>query len=59
MDSFLQHDVQEFNLVLRDKLEMNTKAGHRASRINNGTGHEGRGAIQKLFFGKINQVFLD
>ena len=25
MDSFLQHDVQEFNRVLQDKLEMKMK----------------------------------
>ncbi len=27
LDSFLQHDVQEFNRVLQDKLEMKMKVG--------------------------------
>ena len=29
MDSFLQHDIQEFNRVLQDKLEMKMKVSHR------------------------------
>lgn len=29
LDSFLQHDVQEFNRVLQDKLEMKMKVSHR------------------------------
>ncbi|TEB31291.1 ubiquitin carboxyl-terminal hydrolase 5 [Coprinellus micaceus] len=41
LDSFLQHDVQEFNRVLQDKLETKMK----------GTAAEG--AIQKLFVGKM------
>ncbi|KAI0928557.1 hypothetical protein AcW1_005763 [Taiwanofungus camphoratus] len=41
LDSFLQHDVQEFNRVLQDKLEMKMK----------GTAAEG--AIAKLFVGKM------
>jgi ubiquitin carboxyl-terminal hydrolase 7 len=41
LDSFLQHDVQEFNRVLQDKLESKMK----------GTAAEG--AIQKLFVGKM------
>ncbi|RPD80183.1 cysteine proteinase [Lentinus tigrinus ALCF2SS1-7] len=41
LDSFLQHDVQEFNRVLQDKLEMKMK------------GTKAEGAIQKLFVGKM------
>ncbi|PIL34481.1 hypothetical protein GSI_03258 [Ganoderma sinense ZZ0214-1] len=41
LDSFLQHDVQEFNRVLQDKLEMKMK------------GMKAEGAIQKLFVGKM------
>ena len=29
LDSFLQRDVQEFNRVLQDKLEMKMKVSHR------------------------------
>ncbi|CAK5277441.1 unnamed protein product [Mycena citricolor] len=39
LDSFLQHDVQEFNRVLQDKLESKMKATE--------------GAIAKLFVGKM------
>ncbi|KAJ3381551.1 hypothetical protein HDU92_005262 [Lobulomyces angularis] len=41
LDSFMQHDVQEFNRVLQDKLESSMK----------GTAAEG--AISKLFVGKM------
>ncbi|ORZ20052.1 cysteine proteinase [Lobosporangium transversale] len=41
LESFMQHDVQEFNRVLQDNLEGKMK----------GTGAEG--AIQKLFVGKM------
>ncbi|OBZ75098.1 Ubiquitin carboxyl-terminal hydrolase 21 [Grifola frondosa] len=41
LDSFLQHDVQEFNRVLQDKLEMKMK------------GTLAEGAIAKLFVGKM------
>ncbi|TFK29868.1 ubiquitin carboxyl-terminal hydrolase 5 [Coprinopsis marcescibilis] len=41
LDSFLQHDVQEFNRVLQDKLESKMK------------GTQAEGAIQKLFVGKM------
>ncbi|KAG8830769.1 hypothetical protein FRC17_004264 [Serendipita sp. 399] len=41
LDSFMQHDVQEFNRVLQDKLESKMK----------GTAAEG--AINKLFVGKM------
>ncbi|KAI0763671.1 cysteine proteinase [Irpex lacteus] len=41
LDSFLQHDVQEFNRVLQDKLESKMK------------GTKAEGAIQKLFVGKM------
>jgi hypothetical protein len=41
LDSFMQHDVQEFNRVLQDKLEIKMK----------GTAAEG--AINKLFVGKM------
>lgn len=41
LDSFLQHDVQEFNRVLQDKLETKMK------------GTKAEGAIQKLFVGKM------
>lgn len=33
LDSFLQHDVQEFNRVLQDKLESKMKASTRVSII--------------------------
>lgn len=42
LDSFLQHDVQEFNRVLQDKLESKMK------------GTKAEGAITKLFVGKMN-----
>ncbi|KAF7793175.1 hypothetical protein EIP86_004284 [Pleurotus ostreatoroseus] len=41
LDSFLQHDVQEFNRVLQDKLETKMK------------GTQAEGAIAKLFVGKM------
>ncbi|KAI4527549.1 cysteine proteinase [Schizophyllum commune Loenen D] len=41
LDSFLQHDVQEFNRVLQDKLESKMK------------GTKAEGAIAKLFTGKM------
>ncbi|KIP09627.1 hypothetical protein PHLGIDRAFT_86496 [Phlebiopsis gigantea 11061_1 CR5-6] len=41
LDSFLQHDVQEFNRVLQDKLEIKMK------------GTKAEGAIAKLFVGKM------
>ncbi|TFY70399.1 hypothetical protein EVG20_g2597 [Dentipellis fragilis] len=41
LDSFLQHDVQEFNRVLQDKLESKMK------------GTVAEGAIAKLFVGKM------
>ncbi|TFK42655.1 hypothetical protein BDQ12DRAFT_676579 [Crucibulum laeve] len=41
LDSFLQHDVQEFNRVLQDKLEAKMK------------GTKAEGAISKLFVGKM------
>ncbi|KAH7923859.1 cysteine proteinase [Leucogyrophana mollusca] len=41
LDSFLQHDVQEFNRVLQDKLESKMK------------GTKAEGAINKLFVGKM------
>ncbi|KAH7915018.1 hypothetical protein BJ138DRAFT_1170257 [Hygrophoropsis aurantiaca] len=41
LDSFLQHDVQEFNRVLCDKLESKMK------------GTKAEGAINKLFMGKM------
>ncbi|KAK9894556.1 cysteine proteinase [Cystobasidium minutum MCA 4210] len=41
LDSFLQHDVQEFNRVLQDKLEMKMK------------GTKADGAIKELFSGKM------
>ncbi len=41
LDSFLQHDVQEFNRVLQEKLETKMK------------GTAADGAIQKLFVGKM------
>jgi ubiquitin carboxyl-terminal hydrolase 7 len=41
LDSFMQHDVQEFNRVLQDKLESKMK----------GTAAEG--AINRLFVGKM------
>ncbi|KDQ60693.1 hypothetical protein JAAARDRAFT_31668 [Jaapia argillacea MUCL 33604] len=41
LDSFLQHDVQEFNRVLQDKLESKMK------------GTQAEGAIAKLFVGKM------
>lgn len=41
LDSFMQHDVQEFNRVLQDKLEIKMK------------GTPAEGAISKLFVGKM------
>lgn len=41
LDSFLQHDVQEFNRVLQDKLEIKMK------------GTPADGAIKNLFSGKM------
>lgn len=41
LDSFMQHDVQEFNRVLQDKLEVKMK------------GTPAEGAITKLFLGKM------
>jgi ubiquitin carboxyl-terminal hydrolase 7 len=41
MDSFMQHDVQEFNRVLQDNLESKMK------------GSKAEGAISKLFKGKM------
>lgn len=41
LDSFMQHDVQEFNRVLQDKLESKMK------------GTPAEGAINKLFMGKM------
>ncbi|CAL1704393.1 unnamed protein product [Somion occarium] len=41
LDAFLQHDVQEFNRVLQDKLETKMK------------GTKAEGAIAKLFVGKM------
>lgn len=41
LDAFLQHDVQEFNRVLQDKLESKMK------------GTKAEGAIAKLFVGKM------
>ncbi|KAG8763667.1 hypothetical protein FRC11_014280 [Ceratobasidium sp. 423] len=41
LDSFMQHDVQEFNRVLQDKLESKMK------------GTPAEGAINKLFLGKM------
>ena len=41
MDSFMQHDVQEFNRVLQDNLESKMK------------GTKAEGAISKLFKGKM------
>ena len=58
MDSFLQHDVQEFNRVLQDKLEMKMKVGHQIIRrtvpaLTGEQGTKAEGAIQKLFVGKM------
>ena len=41
LDSFMQHDVQEFNRVLQDKLEDKMK------------GTVAEGAIRRLFVGKM------
>jgi ubiquitin carboxyl-terminal hydrolase 7 len=41
MDSFMQHDVQEFNRVLQDNIESKMK------------GTEVEGTVQKLFAGKM------
>ncbi|KAG0269930.1 hypothetical protein DFQ27_001479 [Actinomortierella ambigua] len=43
LESFMQHDVQEFNRVLQDNLEGKMKA----------SGTDAEGAIQKLFVGKM------
>ena len=59
LDSFLQHDVQEFNRVLQDKLEMKMKVstncaspGIRVDQLLD-QGTKAEGAIQKLFVGKM------
>jgi len=60
LDSFLQHDVQEFNRVLQDKLEskMKVRLPNRGS-TKFGTdftykqGTKAEGAIAKLFLGKM------
>lgn len=57
LDSFLQHDVQEFNRVLQDKLEMKMKVcrqySFRITWLTGGQGTKAEGAIQKLFVGKM------
>lgn len=62
LDSFLQHDVQEFNRVLQDKLESKMKVRgpvlHHFSQVvelNNfvSQGTRAEGAIAKLFVGKM------
>ena len=58
LDSFLQHDVQEFNRVLQDKLETKMKVGgpptlENTLALTDGQGTKAEGAIQKLFVGKM------
>jgi len=62
LDSFLQHDVQEFNRVLQDKLESKMKvrglALHQFSQVVElrnfvSQGTRAEGAIAKLFVGKM------
>lgn len=60
LDSFLQHDVQEFNRVLQDKLESKMKVRrpcchYTTSRIfiDLIQGTQAEGAIAKLFVGKM------
>jgi ubiquitin carboxyl-terminal hydrolase 7 len=56
-DSDQQHDVQEFNRVLQDKLETKMKvreyASHVLQRLMNVQGTKAEGAISKLFVGKM------
>ena len=57
LDSFLQHDVQEFNRVLQDKLETKMKVCRCRARLictyNQPQGTQAEGAIAKLFVGKM------
>lgn len=57
LDSFLQHDVQEFNRVLQDKLEakMKVRGPHISTPKNSSLvqGTKAEGAIAKLFVGKM------
>jgi ubiquitin carboxyl-terminal hydrolase 7 len=57
LDSFLQHDVQEFNRVLVDKLESKMKVytiqSHRAMAKPPSQGTKAEGAIAKLLVGKM------
>jgi len=53
LDSFLQHDVQEFNRVLQDKLESKMKVLTLMSFVklaaDNVVGHEGGGCHRQTF----------
>ncbi len=57
MDSFMQHDVQEFNRVLQDNLETKMKGTKaegclfRLSRVK--SNYVSAGAISRLFVGKM------
>ena len=58
LDSFLQHDVQEFNRVLQDKLESKMKVRdisiiYLISLLTSWQGTKAEGAIAKLFTGKM------
>jgi ubiquitin carboxyl-terminal hydrolase 7 len=58
LDSFLQHDVQEFNRVLQDKLEIKMKVNFLKQCLKptfdrNSQGTKAEGAIAKLFLGKM------
>ncbi|KAF9979100.1 hypothetical protein BGZ73_006337 [Actinomortierella ambigua] len=54
LESFMQHDVQEFNRVLQDNLEGKMKASIKSSCFyHSPIGTDAEGAIQKLFVGKM------
>ena len=58
LDSFLQHDVQEFNRVLQDKLESKMKVCDLEVSSSSNLmlciqGTKAEGAIAKLFVGKM------
>jgi hypothetical protein len=62
LDSFLQHDVQEFNRVLQDKLESKMKVGIyalspvRSARLIMLTGNESGGRNREIVCGKDEEL---
>lgn len=60
LDSFLQHDVQEFNRVLQDKLESKMKVcmlmSSAKSLANNQVGYDGGGRHRQAFCWKDEEL---